>query len=113
FVLHDLAGQADNLHEVPFAELAGNSTEDARAAGIVFGIDQHDGVGVELHVGAVLAARRAFGAHDHCSNHRLLFDFTAGNYRLEAANEDIAEACRAALRAAEDLDAHHFLRAGV
>src|SRR5205823_4809358 len=43
----------------------------------------------------------------------LLFDFAAGNDRLDAADDNIAKAGRAALAAAEHLEAHHFLGAGV
>src|SRR5207248_6598931 len=83
------------------------------AARIVLRVDQDDGVGVELDVAAVLAPRRALGAHDDGPHDRLLFQLAAGDDRLDAANNDVSQARRAAFAAAEDLDAHHFASAGV
>src|ERR1700674_3218346 len=39
--LQDLRGQADDLHEVALAQLAGHRAEDARAARVVRGGEQH------------------------------------------------------------------------
>src|SRR5438477_12520858 len=97
YYLHDFAGQTDDLHEVAITELAGDGAEDARAAGVILGVDQHDGVGVELDVGAVLAAGGAFGADHHGADDGFLFDFAASNDGLDAANDDIAQASGAAL----------------
>src|SRR5437016_1200043 len=43
----DLRRERDDLHEVPFAQLARDGAEDARPARVVLGVDQHDGVLVE------------------------------------------------------------------
>src|SRR5205814_617534 len=54
--LQDLRSQRDDLHEVAVAQLARHRPEDARAARVVGGVDDHRGVLVEGDVGAVLAA---------------------------------------------------------
>src|SRR5262249_39175921 len=104
---------ADDLHKVAFTKLAGDCAENARATRIVFGIDQHDRIRVELHVRPVLATGRALGADDDSPHHGLLLQFAAGDNRLDAADDDVTQARRAALAAAEDLDAHHFASARV
>src|SRR5947209_20583764 len=52
-----LGGQADDLHEVALAQLAGHRAKDARAARVLLVVDQHQRVAVEAHVTAVLPAR--------------------------------------------------------
>src|SRR5690349_19111712 len=54
--LEHLRGERDDLHEVAIAQLARHRTEDARAARVVGGVDDHGSVLVEGDVGAVLAA---------------------------------------------------------
>src|SRR5262245_34644888 len=44
---HDLGGQADDFQEAAVAQLAGHGPEDARAARVLFVVDQHHGVAVE------------------------------------------------------------------
>src|SRR2546421_10187862 len=48
-----LRGEADDLHEVALAQLTGDGPEDAGAAGVVLGGDQHRGVLIEADVTAV------------------------------------------------------------
>src|SRR5207248_1956611 len=91
--LHDLACETHDLHEVAFTQLAGDGAEDAGAAGIVLGVNQHDGVGVELDVAAILAAGRTLGANDDRSHDGFLFQFAAGDHRLDTADDDVAQAC--------------------
>ena len=56
---HDHLGrQADDLPEFPLAQLAGDGAEDARAARVLFRVDQDHGVAVEPDVAAVVAAGR-------------------------------------------------------
>src|SRR5512146_2635143 len=55
-LLHHLGGQRDDLHEVLFAQLAGDGPEDAGAAGVAFLVDDHHGAAVEADVAAVGAA---------------------------------------------------------
>ena len=58
YASHHLARQADDLHEVAVAQLAGHGAENARAARIVVVVDDHHGVAVEPDVAAIGAARR-------------------------------------------------------
>src|SRR5215210_3768641 len=59
-----LRGERDNLHEVAIAQLPGHGPEDARAARVVGGVEQHGGVLVEGDVGAVVAPELLLRAHD-------------------------------------------------
>src|SRR4051794_41229849 len=52
----DFRRQADDLHELAVAQLAGDRPEDARAAGILLVVDEDHGVAVEFDVRAVRAA---------------------------------------------------------
>src|SRR2546423_1677974 len=54
--LHDLAGEADDLAETAVAQLAGDRAEDARPPRVLLLVDEHQGVAVEPHVAAVVAA---------------------------------------------------------
>src|SRR6185503_9350513 len=92
---------------------AGDGAEDARAAGIAFVVDQHDGVRIEPHVAAVGPAGGGFRSHDDALHDGLLLDFTGGQRVLDAANYDVAQTRHATAAAAEHLDAHHFLGTGV
>src|SRR5439155_3066502 len=71
-----LRGQADDLHEVLLAELAGDGAEDARAARVALRVDDHSSVLVEGDRGAVVPALRLAGADDHCAHDLALLDRT-------------------------------------
>ena len=73
-----LGGQADDLHELAVAELAGDGAEDAGAAGVLLVVDQDDGVAVELDVGAVGAAGRVADADDDAADDVAGLDVAAG-----------------------------------
>src|SRR3954447_17755611 len=60
-----LRRKGDDLHEVAVAQLARDRPEDARAARIVGGVDDHRSVLVEGDVGAVLAAELLARANHH------------------------------------------------
>src|SRR5262249_45760053 len=65
FVSNDFSREADDLHEVAVAEFAGHGAEDARAARILFRVDEHHGVAVEADVAAVGPAVGRLAADDH------------------------------------------------
>ena len=52
-------------------------------------------------------------ANDDATDNVALLDAAVGSCLLDAADDDVAKACIAALGAAEDLDALHLARAGV
>src|SRR5580658_6024869 len=116
---HHLAGQGDDLHEILLAQFAGDGSEDARAARIVFLVDDDRGVAVETDVAAVGAAARLLGADDHAADDFTLLDLAAGQRFLDGADDDVADVGDLALElalaaaAAKDLDTHRLLGAGV
>src|SRR4029079_3398679 len=112
-ISHQLARQADDLHVVLVAQLAGHRAENARAARIVVVVDDHSRVAVEPDVAAVVQSRRLARADDHRPHDRLLLDFAPRNLALDAANDHVPEARHAPPAPSQDLDAHHFLGAGV
>src|SRR5438477_13068301 len=61
--LEDLWRQADDLHEILLAELAGNRPEDPRAARVALVVDDDCGVLVECDLAAVLPAVRLLPRH--------------------------------------------------
>src|SRR5215207_7897741 len=65
FISEHLRGERHDLHEPAVAQLAGHRPEDARAARVVLGVDDHRGVLVEGDVRAVLAPELLLRAHDH------------------------------------------------
>src|SRR4051812_19779254 len=69
-----LRGQADDLHEVLFAQLAGDRAEDARAARVLLLVDDHGRVLVEGDRGAVVAPERLLRPHDDRSHDLALLD---------------------------------------
>src|SRR5579872_1002653 len=105
--------QADDLREAGVAQLAGHGAEDARAARVLLGVDQYDRVAVEAHVAAVVAARRLLAAHHDSADHFAGLHFAAGHRLLDAGDNHVAQPGVTAARAAQHLDAHAFLGAGV
>src|SRR5262249_6343104 len=87
--------------------------EDACAAGVLLVVDQHQGVAVEADVAAVVAARRVLAADHHALDDIAGLDVAAGDGLLDAGDDDVAQPGVATPRAAEHLDAHHLLGAGV
>src|ERR1044071_1014990 len=63
-LLEHLRSQADDLHEVLLAQLAGDGPEDARAARVALRVDDHRRVLVERDLGAVVAPERLLRADD-------------------------------------------------
>src|SRR5215218_2950417 len=108
-----LRGERDDLHEVALAQLARHRAEDARAARIVLGVDQDGGVLVEGDVGAVVAPELLLRPHDDRLDDLALLDRSVGNRLLDGADDHVADAGVAAVRAPGDPDAQHLARAGV
>src|SRR3954449_5360287 len=64
FISEHLRRERHDLHEAAVAQLARDGAEDARAARVVLGVDDHRGVLVEGDVRAVLAPELLLRAHD-------------------------------------------------
>src|SRR3954447_3762663 len=111
--LKHLRGEGDDLHEVAVAQLARHGPEDAGAARVVGGVDDHGGVLVEGDVGAVLAPELLLRAHDHGRDDLALLHVAVRDRLLDGRDDRVADAGVAALRAAADADAQDLARAGV
>src|SRR6266581_3753830 len=88
---HHLGGEADDLHELALTQLAGDSTEDARAAWIQLVVNEDHRVAVETDVTAVIAAPRLARPHDHALDDVSRLDVAARHRLLDAGDDDIAE----------------------
>src|SRR3954454_19582308 len=112
-MLEHLRREADDLHEVAVAQLAGHRAEDARAPRVVLRVDDHGGVLVEGDVRAVLAPELLLRAHDDGLDDLALLDRSLRIGLLDGRRDDVADAGVAAARAALDADAQDLARAGV
>src|SRR5919112_6133750 len=112
-MLEDLRREADDLHEVAVAQLARHRAEDARAARVVRGVDDHRGVLVEGDVGAVVAPELLLGAHDDRLDDVALLDRPVRVGLLDRGHDDVPHARVAAARAAHDANREDLARAGV
>src|SRR4051794_6511299 len=104
-----LRSQRNDLHELLLAQLTTHGAEDAGAAGLPVGLEDHGGVLVEADVGAVLTTALLHGPHDHGLDDVALLDVAAGDRVLDGGNDDVADAGVAPTRAAEDTDAEDLL----
>src|SRR3954470_18157844 len=112
-ISENLRGQGDDLHEVALAQFAGHRPEDARAARVVLGVDDHRGVLVEGDVGAVLAAELLLRAHDDGLDHLALADGPLRVGGLDGGGDDVADAGVAPARATLNANAEDLARARV
>src|SRR6202012_3363125 len=80
---------------------------------LALGVDQHRGIAVEADQAAVGTAHALGGAHDHGLEHFALLHAAARNGFLDRHHDDVADVGVAAVRAAQHLDAHHALGAGI
>src|SRR5208282_5727890 len=87
-----LGRQAHDLQEPVVAELASHGAEDAGAARVLLVVDEHQGIAVEAHVAAVVAARRLAGADDDPLDHVAGLDVAAGDRLLDAGHDDVTQA---------------------
>src|SRR5215203_7119805 len=113
FISEHLRSERDDLHEPAVPQLAGHRPEDARAARVVLGVDDHGGVLVERDVRAVLAPELLLRAHDDGLDDLALLDRPLGGGRLDGGGDDVPDARVAAARAALDADAEDLAGAGV
>src|SRR3954463_3700203 len=112
-MLEDLRREADDLHEVAIAQLARDGAEDARAARVVGGVDDHRGVLVEGDVRAVLAPELLLRAHDDRLDDLALLDGALRIRLLDRRRDDVADPGVAPPGAALDADAQDLARARV
>src|SRR6185437_15775723 len=111
--LEHLRSEGDDLHEVALAQLAGHRAENAGAARVVRGVDEHGRVLVEGDVGAVLAPVGLLGAHDHGGHHLALLDRALRAGGLDRGGDGVPHARVAPARAAADADDEDLAGAGV
>src|SRR3954470_9049044 len=112
-MLEHLRREADDLHEVAVAQLAGDGAEDARAARVVLRVDDHGRVLVEGDVRAVLAPELLLRAHDDGLDDLALLDRALRVGLLDGGGDDVADAGVAPARAALGADAEDLALAGV
>src|SRR3954462_3802392 len=112
-MLEHLRSEGDDLHEVALAQLTGHRAEDARAARVVLGVDDHRGVLVEGDVGAVVAPELLLGAHDDRLDDVALLDGPVRVGLLDRGHDDVAHAGVAPARAAHHTDRQDLARARV
>src|SRR5215218_4118074 len=108
-----LRGERDDLHESAVAQLARDRPEDARAARVVLGVDDHGGVLVERDVRAVVAPELLLRAHDDRLDDLALLDRPLRVGLLHGRRDDVPHARVAAAGAAHHADAEDLTRAGV
>src|SRR4051795_12202638 len=108
-----LRGERDDLHEVAVAQLARHRAEDARAARVVGGVDDHGGVLVEGDVGAVLPTELLLRPDDDGRHDLALLDVAVRDRLLDRRDDGVADARVTALRASADADAQDLARARV
>src|SRR5439155_24537370 len=111
--LQHLRGERDDLHEPLLAQFAGNRPEDARAAGVLLFVEDHDRVVVETDVGAVGPSAFLRGANDDRADALALLHGTAGERVLHGADDHVADARVAASGPAEDADTQDLFGPGV
>src|SRR4051812_35061653 len=112
-MLEHLRREADDLHEVAVAQLARDRPEDAGAARVVLGVDDHGRVLVEGDVRAVLAPELLLRAHDDGLDDIALLDRPVRVGLLDRGHDDVPHARVAAARAAHHADGEDLARAGV
>src|SRR5205814_7143604 len=84
-----LRRQRDNLHEFLLAQLAGDRPENARAARVVFLVNNHNGVAIEPQVRAVAAPDRLPRAHYDRIHHLAFFDRSVRSGLFDVGLDDI------------------------
>src|SRR5512132_2832518 len=113
FISEHLRGERDDLHEPAVAQLAGHRPEDARAARVVLGVDDHSRVLVEGDVGPVVAPELLLGTHYDGLDDLALLDRPLGVGLLDGGGDDVADPRVAPARPALDPDAEDLACPGV
>src|SRR6185295_19361675 len=88
-------------------------SEDAGADRLALGIDQYRGIAVETDQAAIGTAHALGGANHHGLEHFALLHAAARDGFLDRHHDDVADIGVTAMRAAQHLDAHHALGAGI
>src|SRR5919107_4337272 len=91
FISEHLRGERDDLHEPAVAQLARHRAEDARAARVVLGVDDHGRVLVEGDVRAVLAPELLLRAHDDGLDDIALLDRPVRVGLLDRGHDDVPD----------------------
>src|SRR4051794_27276618 len=87
-----LRGQRDDPHEALVAQLATHRAEDAGAARLAVGTQDHGGVLVEADVGPVGTTALLHRAHDDRLDDVALLDVAAGDRVLDGGDHDVTDA---------------------
>src|SRR6201991_3203564 len=87
-----LRRERDDLHEPAVAQLARHRAEDARAARVVLGVDDHRSFLVEGDVGAVLAPELLLRTHDDGLDDIALLDRPVRVGLLDGGDDDVPHA---------------------
>src|SRR5262249_31405339 len=112
-MLEHLRRKRHDLHEVALAQLAGDGAEDARAARVVLGVDDHRGLLVDGDVGPGVAPELLLRADDDGLDDLALLDRPLRVGLLDRRGDDVADAGVAPARAALDPDAEDLAGARV
>src|SRR3954468_4483382 len=112
-ILEPLRGERDDLHVVAVAQLAGHRPEDARAARVARGVDDHGGVLVEGDVRAVVAPELLLRAHDDGLDDLALLDGALRAGLLDRRGDHVTDVRVAALGPALHADDEDLAGAGV
>src|SRR3954462_9758657 len=113
FISEHLRRERHDAHEAAVAQLARDRAEDARAARVVRGVEDHRGVLVEGDVGAVVAPELLLRAHDDGLDDLALLDRALRVRLLDGGGDDVADARVAAARATHHADAEDLAGARV
>src|SRR6185312_17053384 len=113
FMSEHLRRQRNDLHVALVAQFTADRPEDAGAARVAVGLDQHRGVLVELDVGTVRTTLLLDGANDDGLDHVALLHTGTGDCVLDGGDDDVADARVPAGRPTEHPDAQNLLGAGV
>src|SRR4029077_14895067 len=106
-------GERDDLHEVPFPQLARDGAEDAGPTRVALLVDDHRGVLVEGDRRAVVSSERLLRPDDDRAHDLPFLDSALRGRRLDGADDDVADPRVAAMVAANDADAEDLAGAGV
>src|SRR4029077_12302640 len=94
-------------------EFASYGAENTRAARVLLRVNEHQGIAIKAYITAVIAPRGLLATYDHAAHHIARLDVPAGHGFLDAGDNHITQAGVAPTRAAQYLNAHTFLGAGV
>src|SRR5438105_873110 len=88
--LNDLGRQVRDFHKPLLTQFASDGSENARAARVLFVVDQYQGVAIEPHVTAIGSPRRLLGANDHAFDDFTRLHLAARNCLLDTGDDNVA-----------------------